>query len=177
MRHWGGHLARTHAPQRSFWVRSEWEKVDLSYGLATPFDIHRLGWEKAWHQGDTGDLGQCEVKVCYTHLHEGKIKTLAGQLEERRARDRNRRGPGSNCLRYHGLVWLFQHGGIDRLHDIGAGLEAAAQQSGLTVRRGFGYPSGPDDLGRIWPSSNDRDHRCGLSLALVELAEPGADGR
>lgn len=168
LRRFGGELARRLAPDRVFWVRSEWAKVDLSYGLAAPFAPTPRGWNVAWTTGQTGDLGQCEVKVCYTHLHLGKLKTLAGQLEDRRERDRLHDAPGLEHLRYHGLVWLFEHGGATKLPGLGAELEAEAKTLGLVVRRPF-IPSTAEVLGRIWPSADGAPYRCGMTMALLEL--------
>lgn len=173
LRHFGGELAARLAPKRVFWVRSEWEKVDLSYGLAEPFKPTTSGWELAWRAGKTGDLGQCEVKVCHTNLRAGRLKTrlktLAGQLEDRRDRDRAREAPGHTQLRYHGLVWLFQHGGTSDIQGVGRQLEREAAALGLKVRRKFFTPTRADNLGRIWPSADGSTYRCGMSLALMEL--------
>lgn len=168
LRHFGREHASKHTPDRVFWVRSEWDKVDLSYGLSAPFELSTRSWNGASADGTTGDLGQCEVKVCYTHLHAGKIKTLAGQLEDRR--DRDRQAPGADALQYHGLVWLFQHGGIDDLRRIGDTIREQAERFGLVTRRPFAYPDVADDCGALWPSTGTKPYRCGMALALFELA-------
>ena len=167
LRRFGALHARLVAPERMFWVRSEWEKVDISYGLATPFRPGPRAWDNAWASGATGDIGQCEVKVCYTHLYAGKMKRLAGQLEVRRERDYVRKAPTLPHIRYHGLVWLFEHGGATTLQRVGDELLEEATSLGLVARRTFTYPSSPDDLGRLWPYPDGNS--CGLTLALLEL--------
>ncbi|MCC6993525.1 MAG: hypothetical protein IT370_02735 [Deltaproteobacteria bacterium] len=170
LRAFGSKLARTTPPSSWFWVRSEWSKVDISYGLAqTPFAGRSGGWEKQWRAGDTGDLGQCEVKVCYTHQYEGRLPVLQGQLRSRRASDRHLKAPGFDQQRYHGLVWLFQHEGVDELEEAGEQLLKEARDLRLKVLRGFSFPRDADNLGRLWPSCEGRDYKCGMSLALVEL--------
>ncbi|MEN9796372.1 MAG: hypothetical protein RL653_68 [Pseudomonadota bacterium] len=173
LRNHGGRLAKAVKANKVFWVRSEWEKVDLCYGLADPFKPTPEGWASSWRTGATGDLGQCEVKVCYTHLYAGKIETLAGQLEERRERDKSYDAPNRKRLRYHGLIWLFQHGGIDELKSIGDKLEATSVRNGLNVVRNFVPSREQDTLGPLWPSENGEAYACGMALALVELPRRG----
>lgn len=169
LRRFGGQLAQAHAPERWFWVRSEWEKVDISYGLATHFSGDSGGWNRAWDAGKTGDMGQCEVKVCYVHHCAGQIMALAAQLKQRRDRDVRRKAPGRDALQYHGVVWLFQHDGAEKMGAIGKGLEEEARSLGLDISRAFKQPAKPDALGRLWPSLDGREYTCGLSIALVKL--------
>lgn len=169
LRRYGAAIAAGTDPDLLFWVRSEWEKVDLCYGLAVPFEPTRRGWNSAWEQGKTGDLGQCEAKVCYTHIPAGKVEELAGQLRQRRQRDQVRRSPGLEHLRYHGIVWLFQHAGVDAMPDVCRELESRAETLGLTVLRPFRAPATPEDLGRIWPSATNSSYSCGMAMALLEL--------
>ncbi len=169
LRSFGSRIASTSAPESWFWVRSEWEKVDISYGLAPRrFSGESRGWERAWLSGATGDLGQCEVKVCYTHHYAGKMGVLRGQLEERRERDVRRR-PHFERQRYHGLIWLFQHEGVGELRHVGDRLLKEAEDLRLKVLHPFLIPSAADNLGRLWPSCEKQNYECGLSLALVEL--------
>lgn len=169
LRHFGRRLADQHVKERWFWVRSEWTKVDLSYGLAENFDIHRHGaWDRQWATGGTGDLGQCEVKVCYAHLYADKIETLAAQLVERRARDRRGHAPDAEKQTYHGVIWLFEHGDANEIRRVGAHLEDEARRWGLAVRRPFQHSDELDDLGTLWPHPDG--YRCRLAIALVELA-------
>lgn len=173
LRLFGGNVVEKHgmSPERMFWVRSEWEKIDLSYGLALPFTPTSVGWEQAWRAGTSGELGQVEAKVCYAHLRtadlKGQIKKLSRQLKARRAYDLWQKSPHREKLRYHGLVWLFQHGGVDELEDVGEMLLEDVEDLGLTVSRKFDVPTPPDDLGRLWPAK--ASYQCGLSVALVEL--------
>ena len=167
LRRYGADLASRYAPHRWFWARSEWEKVDISYGLSEAFDASRDGWDDAWARGVTGDLGLCEVKVCYTHQFLGRIETLGEQLETRWRRYRLR----TPDYRYHGLVWLFQHHGVNDLEGASEQIRVAASRVGLSVRCGFELPLEPDDLERLWPSRDGGHYQCGMSLALLELAK------
>ena len=169
LRHFGRHLARQHAPEKWFWVRSEWDKTDLAYGLATPFDAAHHGWERAWSSGITGDLGQIEAKVCYTHFDAGQIGTLAKQLRTRKNRDRQNNVPHRHRQCYHGVVWLFQHTGVDGISGQSERLTRDACDLGLTLRRPFGTADAAVHLGRLWPSQSGKDYFCGVSLALFEL--------
>lgn len=171
LRRFGSKLAKESGSDRVFWVRCEWAKVDISFGLAEPFSLSVDGWNQAWQNGTTGDLGQCEVKVCYTHLHAGRIKTLAGQLAERRERDRSPAAPGSEGLRYFGLVWLFEHSGTSTLASLGSALEHQAELEGLEVLRPFERNVNEVVLGGIWPSIDESPYTCGLTLALFELRD------
>lgn len=170
LRHFGRQLARHHAPEKWFWVRSEWDKADLAYGLAAPFDAANHGWNEAWLRGITGDLGQIEAKVCYTHFDAGQIRTLADQLRTRKKRDWQNNAPHRHRQRYHGVVWLFQHGGIDGIAGQADRLTQEACGLGLTLRRPFGTAETAVHLGRLWPSQSGKDYVCGVSLALFELA-------
>jgi hypothetical protein len=128
LRRYGASVAEASSTDRVFWVRSEWEKVDLSYGFARPFEGSSAAWDRAWRDGVTGDVGQCEVKVIYAHQPQGMMKTLAGQLEERRAKDVARAAPDAAKLRYHGLVWLFEHGDGAGLPELIENVKAEATQ-------------------------------------------------
>jgi hypothetical protein len=169
LRRFGGRLAGRFAPNHVFWVRSEWNDVDLSYGLALPFESRARPWEHARETGRTGELGRCEVKVCYAHLMQGKMKVLAGQLEARRARDREEGLPGAETLRYHGLVWLFSHGDDGRLPSVAALLRGEADGNGLRAVRAFEGDVVTDDLGRLWPTTGGGAYRCRLTTGLFEL--------
>lgn len=167
LRRHGRKLAQDLELSRQFWVRSEWEKVDLSYGLAGAFSDNN--WDRAWSDHETGDLGQCEVKVCYTHQYKGKVAILADQLTERHKRDQLRKAPGRAFQRYHGLIWLFQLDGIDKMAEVGGEIEAETGRHGLTVVRSFNLPARADNLGALWPGRGHSDYGVGLAAALVEL--------
>lgn len=99
-------------PGRQFWVRSEWAKFDLCYGLA--HESFR-DWNHAWNDGITGDLGTIEVKVVYSTYGTDKIVgtmvTLAQQLATRirQVFDWRKEAPNTAvpCAEssYHGLVF------------------------------------------------------------------------
>lgn len=172
LRKFGRDLASRCAPERVFWVRSEWDKVDLSYGLAEPFELTHAGWQTARKSGTAGELGKCEVKVCYAHFYAGKIKCLEKQLRQRERASMQQSsayGTPAQGLRYYGLVWLFEHGGAKNLKRVGKLLEEEASGLGLAVRHGFCDPA-VRDLGRIWPSSDGSTYQCSISAALFELA-------
>ena len=106
---------------RWFWVRSEWAKFDLSYGLAfCKFEE----WNAAWVVGDTGDLGTIELKVIYDHYDRGtklkKMDELYRQLVSRRGEiAKSRSKEGDNLQRqladpaFHGLVIFLSEKGTE----------------------------------------------------------------
>lgn len=99
MRHWArGRLPR----HQQFWCRSEWGKVDLTFGVAER-DPKREWSAKTWTALRRTTRGICEVKVVYAHYgkakRSGMIENLAGQL-----------GPGGAHLERYGIVWLYGHG-------------------------------------------------------------------
>jgi hypothetical protein len=62
----------------SFWARCEWAKTDISYGEATArFD----NWDAAWRAGESGDLGQIEAKVIYSHHGAASRASTLAALE------------------------------------------------------------------------------------------------
>jgi len=107
------HLRRFGAQRfasNKFWVRCEWAKFDLSYGIARETFSD---WDKAWARGITGDLGTIEVKVIYKHYAESKylakVADLAAQLQARRRQIAAWRasGPqdgGKETYGYYGLL-------------------------------------------------------------------------
>jgi hypothetical protein len=168
LRRYGTQIAQKAKSDRIFWVRSEWEKVDLSYGFAIPFALGARAWDAAWRRGHTGDCGQIEVKAIYSHRYEGTMGILAAQLEQRFQRDKRRNAPDLARQRYHGLVWLFDHGlgheaeleGWVRDEALRLGLRMAVQPKTMATH----------DLGSLWPSTGGKPYRCAMSLALLELA-------
>jgi hypothetical protein len=166
LRRYGASVAGA-STDRQFWVRSEWDKVDLSYGFARPFEGSVGAWDRAWREGATGDVGQCEVKVIYAHRPQGVMKTLAGQLEERRARDVSYAAPDAAKLRYHGLVWLFEHGDGTALGDL---IDRVKEEAvALNLAHVAEAPVMVDDLGMLWPSTGGNPYRCAMSVALLEF--------
>lgn len=174
LRRYGSEFAQTLAKtlgatqERLFWVRSDWRQVDLSYGLANPFRPTLRSWNMAWSEGATGDLGQCEMTVCYAHHHDGKVRSLAERMRNQQAYGLIHEARGLAQLRHHGMIWLFEHGGAEELEKVGARLLAEAEEQGLVVRRPFEYPKTADDLGMLWPSRDGSPYRCGMAVALVE---------
>jgi hypothetical protein len=169
LRHFGQRLAMKEAAEQCFWVRSEWEKVDISYGLAEPFDVGAEGWDTPWWDGVTGDLGTIEVKVCYDGHHRGRATILADQLRVRCRRETKRKRNNVAAQSFHGLIWLFQHRGVDRLVTAADAVQEEASGAGLKIVRPFQVPEAADNLGNIWPSLNGEPYSCGVSLALVQL--------
>lgn len=149
-----------------FWVRGEWEKVDLSYGLAAPFNHE--DWDRAWCDGATGDLGQIETKVCYTHLTP-PIGTLVDQIVERRDRDRklHKQWKRATAQQFHALVALFGHSGTAGLDDLE---EKARSYRQLSQVGEFTRFSEPQNLGRLWPTRSAKNYQCRVSLGLFRLA-------
>ena len=121
--------------------------------------------------GISGDLGQIEVKVCYTHHYAGKINMLVTQLEKRREQDRLTKAPTWSSQHYHGVIWLFQHGWVEHLAPMATELTSEATRLGLIKRQSFRTQEAADPLGRLWPSLNGQNYSCGLSLAFFELVE------
>jgi hypothetical protein len=175
LRRYGSSLPWVRQHKLWFWVRSEWFDVDLSYGLAKPFGRtprFKDPWNAAWMRGDTGDLGQIEVKVCYTHEYvlDAKIARLSEQLHERRDRDQRDRGNGDlRPQNYHGIVWLFEHQGCLELTNVAKQLAATAAHHKLEVCVGFS-PDTADLLGPLWPSLDGEPYSCGLDVALFKLS-------
>lgn len=161
----------------SFWVRSEWAKTDISYGQATKrFDY----WNAAWKAGESGDLGQIEAKVIYSHHgprgREHKLSKLKRQLKRRWEFDQEKLGPQAPLQRYHGLVWLYHHGQDDERSDrqqirkAQDSIRQHAKDEGLcSAFRGALFRdvvSAP--LGDLWPNG-PRDYVGRLSLAVLTL--------
>lgn len=93
---------------RGWWARCEWAKVDISFGAAeTTFD----DWDAAWNQGITGDIGQIEAKVLYSHFARSqrteRLEALTRQLKERRGKDEDE-GHRHGQL-YLGLIWMVSY--------------------------------------------------------------------
>ncbi len=164
------HMRRYAAKQtlERFWVRCEWTKFDLSYGVATePFS----DWNEAWNRGITGDLGTIEVKVIYDHyassMIKAKINDLVSQLAARRQQVENWRRPKpisgkQKSLGYHGLI-------------IFTGMSDAATTTLMSDLKGKLTPIDnwrhlgqidSNELSKIWPCTNINDARK-LSALLV----------
>lgn len=187
LRHYGARWAIENGYQdKTFWVRSEWAKVDLSYGLAEPFDRNLLSWNRAWLDGKTGDLGQCEVKVLYAHEYESKVKAklknLVEQLEKHREVDRLEQEKAPHVLRhlknqrYHGIIWMFEHQRDrkpTRKHDYSQPLSSLRIQEWLPRElKQVHAPQMPlkyDTLIRTWPDVDGKPYEARLDLALVKL--------
>lgn len=167
LRHFGRQKAHEASIDRIFWVVTEWSKTDLSYGLASPFE--GSDWNGAWEQGVTGDMGQIEVKVCYTHLVGNRIGVLADQLKRRRDTERSHPRRGIGEQRFYGLVWLFQHGGCDKMTSVASSIEEKATTNNLCVRRPFGANATEDDLGNLWPTHGGSRYTGAAQCALFEL--------
>ena len=169
-----------------FWVRSEWEKVDISYGMSS----QRLeSWAAGRRSGWMGDLGQIEVKVLYTtsgkakKYFESTIDVLGRQLRDRQKRGLARSPPShGRPPEYHGVVWLHDHGRgrhdtearvRERVNAASAAVEEALIVHGLEYIR-----AGTDDdlfrfvcrenLGESWPIV-DGDYVGELRVLLVRL--------
>lgn len=175
------HLRR-HGRKRQgdgFWVRREWTKTDISYGLAQG---QFRDWNLAWWKGTTGDLGQIEAKLCYTHLYAGRIGALKKQLSARRVADTNAAKEQRRTQSYHGLVWLMRHEGgrsFPELDEVAATLVDEAGRPQLVRRdespvkltpvgEGFHGIGKSIPLGRLWPSAPE-GYQCSLSVALFRL--------
>jgi hypothetical protein len=178
LRHYGARWAIENGyKEKTFWVRSEWAKADLSYGLAEPFDGPSRDWDKAWLDGKTGDVGQCEVKVLYAHYGESKVehklKKLEWQLKTRRDVDRTWQKRTPQVLQhlfdqqYHGLIWMFEH-----KNEPGT-LESIQLQTRLPdTLELIGGPTPPADsdiLIGTWPDAAGKQYAARLDLALVKL--------
>lgn len=171
LRHYGARWAIENGYQdKTFWVRSEWAKVDLSYGLAEPFDGPSRDWDKAWLDKKTGDFGQCEVKVIYAHYSDS-VKTtvlekLANQLQARREYDQNR---DRLTQQYFGLIWMFEH----KNEPGNRTLESIRLQTRLPdTLELIGGPTPPADndiLIGTWPDAAGKQYEARLDLALVKL--------
>jgi hypothetical protein len=154
-----------------FWVRSEWGKVDISYGIAPKaFSGGLQGWDAARHRGNTGDRGQLEVKVCYSHLYAGRMLKLGSQLLMRREAHQAS-GSDRPAQAYHGLVWLFDDGRV-RGELAEAAILTEATAAGLTCRTGFVRVVRNASLGQLWPSLGGEHYACSLWMALMELQTP-----
>ena len=86
-----------------WWVRCEWAKVDISFGMAKE---QFQNWNAAWNNGKTGDIGQIEGKVLYWHHSKSaccfKLCDLRRELDDRRKKDVGHR----EWQLYFGLVWM-----------------------------------------------------------------------
>jgi hypothetical protein len=155
-----------------FWVRTEWDDVDICYGLAPNAGLE-TDWDPAWETGDTGDLGQLEVKVCYEHVRKNikdQLRVLGTQLEARRERDKPSKLLATRRpQRYHGLVWLFQHSGYDQLKSLGAEIVEMAMSNGLSLVEDFHSVDQHDEFERLWPTFKAKNYTCGMTNALFEL--------
>lgn len=168
---------RAYGQQRDhdFWVRSEWSGTDISYGsIVSPF----LHWDRAWWNGQTGDLGQTEVKALYTHYARSqvsdRISRLAAQLYERRKND-----VASKCAKfasrqaYHGLVWIHRHGSPNdecSTSDLQTLMALVDEElSPLTdfTWAGDSIHVARNNLGRLWPHL-DREYVGDLWVRLLE---------
>lgn len=158
-----------------FWVRSEWGKVDLCYGLAPATGLPTWNWNAAWKTGDTGDLGQIEAKVLYANYsdsqHLERLRVLAAQLHERKAYlDKNATNTATTRPQeIYGLIWLMQHTAEASFESIARKVEDHARGTGLVVVRPFDTVGADQNLGRLWPSVGDADYNCAMTLALVSL--------
>lgn len=174
LRRWGRDWADKTRPGAFFWVRTEWEKVDLSYGLAPErFD----DWNKAWPM-KTGDLGQIESKLVYDHFSEsenaGRVAELRRQIDERRARDESRekslRLPGhASRQRYHGLIWFFEGAnGSHQATDLPTMERSLDRQFGRAPRFRT-IVEVERELDGLWPlTSHASSYRPRLHVAFVE---------
>lgn len=166
LRHWG----RKEYDNDLFWARSEWHKTDVSYGLATQsFSYRGRGWDSAWHKGITGDIGQIEVKVCYSHLYSGKILQLASQLLRREQGDRDNKLLRRPQL-YHGVVWMFDIG-QDSLDSAMKAIDAEMNES-----QRLSWTSPFRKVGEqmvLWPSNNGEGFKCSLYVGLCALKSDG----
>ena len=157
-----------------FWVRSEWEKVDLCYGLAPSAGFPNWNWNTAWTAGHTGDLGQIEAKVLYAHYGESlisdRLKVLGDQLRARR--DYGAKTATTRPQDVHGLVWLMQHRADTSFEAIARKVEHIAGDAQLVLVRAFDTVGADQNLGRLWPSMGNADYDCAVTLALVKLAAP-----
>jgi len=163
-----------------FWVRSEWGKTDICYGVASGTFV---SWDDAWQLGVTGDLGQIEAKLLYAHYTRAqraeRLGKLASQLDARARKDRKLRDAAHAAAQsYHGLVWLFAHGSDTSSPDDASKEVLDAQASVLSEARDLGLPAPKqargqpfrsvftENLGDLWPNVTG-NYIGRLSVALL----------
>lgn len=168
LRRFGASWARERGfVDRLFWVRSEWQKVDLCYGLATPFEGD--DFNDAWNRHATGDLGEIETKIWYSHL-SSPIGTVAAQIQKLREWDAGLPAHEQRKVaqHFHALVLLFQHRGSDQL----ARMEAEVRnQKDLKLVGQFVRVAEMEEVGQLWPTRNGEAYRGSLSLGLLQCTE------
>ena len=154
-----------------FWVRSEWCKVDISYGVANEAfkgGNTGRGWDVAWSQKATGDLGLIEAKVCYSHLDiPSRVGGLAAQLKDRRSDNVDF---GMVNQRYLGIIWCVQHGERTDANVLLDTASDAMKANGLVIRAPFQPIATNVNLGYLWPSLGAvKPYYSNVDVALGEL--------
>lgn len=167
------HLRRfgaAHHPQVAnghFWVRSEWAKFDMCYGIAT---ARFRDWNLAWDNGVTGDCGIIELKVIYSHYDDSKkaekMDELSRQLKARQeaVRKASNGFPNGdvNNLAFHGIVLYVDSTESPVCRPLSLKAEGLQQVSDWELS---GMLQAEELLG-IWPIEGM--HRRELRMALFE---------
>lgn len=144
-----------------FWVRTEWDKCDISFGIATKLIEE---WETAWVNNQTGDLGVIEAKVLYSHYTRSKVVSKASQLAAK-LEDTAKHSPAwrrPRAQRFFGLVWLMSFApASDTRRHFHSALGATLQWIDV----------GSLDLSPLWPRRNVG--RAVLSIGAAEWRKTG----
>lgn len=149
MRLWG----RRHVSPQHFWARSEWEKKDLTWGVA-PEKFE--GWSR---DEVTKPLGVVEAKLAYWHepngRHAERLNTLRSQLSVSGEKWPDRW--------LHGLLWLVSYEQEpEKCVRLDGDEGWASSLAGLTPLRPPSLPAQESpfylvaerDLREVWPRSD-----------------------